>query len=213
MRAPKAGSLISETPPCGLLGQRGQGAPGQGRPIVLARRMSSPWRERILFKLAALGAVASQAAAAFGRNEFFAATPPLHRESGVFRAGLDTDFHTLVTRLCLVACVGRHALGQPAYLRNQITSRLVVADALAFLGLVCVAGLAMQVQPGSSTWIVVAAYNEAAVIAQVVSALVRRGDTLLVVDDGSSDESGSIAGAAGAIVITHPINLGQGAAL
>jgi glycosyltransferase involved in cell wall biosynthesis len=60
---------------------------------------------------------------------------------------------------------------------------------------------------------VIAAYNEAAVIAQVVSTLVQRGNTVLAIDDGSTDETGSIAGAAGAIVVTHPINLGQGAAL
>jgi glycosyltransferase involved in cell wall biosynthesis len=71
----------------------------------------------------------------------------------------------------------------------------------------------MQVKPDSSTWVVIAAYNEAAVIAQVVSALVQRGDTVLAIDDGSTDETGSIGGAAGAIVVTHPINLGQGAAL
>jgi len=58
-----------------------------------------------------------------------------------------------------------------------------------------------------------AAYNEAPVIALVVSALVQRGDSVLVIDDGSTDETGSIASAAGALVVTHPINLGQGAAL
>jgi polyprenyl-phospho-N-acetylgalactosaminyl synthase len=70
----------------------------------------------------------------------------------------------------------------------------------------------MQVQP-DSTWVVIAAYNEATVIAQVVSTLVQRGVTILAIDDGSTDETGPIAAAAGAIVITHPINLGQGAAL
>lgn len=71
----------------------------------------------------------------------------------------------------------------------------------------------MQAKPESSIWVVIAAYNEAPVIARVVSDLVRRGYTVLAIDDGSGDETGSIAGAAGAIVVTHPINLGQGAAL
>lgn len=35
----------------------------------------------------------------------------------------------------------------------------------------------------------------------------------MCVDDGSSDDSAALAAAAGAIVVRHPINLGQGAAL
>jgi glycosyltransferase involved in cell wall biosynthesis len=71
----------------------------------------------------------------------------------------------------------------------------------------------LPIKPDSSTWVVIAAYNEAPVIALVVSVLVQRGDSVLVIDDGSTDETGSIASAAGALVVTHPINLGQGAAL
>ena len=62
-------------------------------------------------------------------------------------------------------------------------------------------------------WIVVAAYNEAAVIADVVGGLRRHYRDVVLVDDGSNDETGPRAAAAGAIVVTHPINLGQGAAL
>lgn len=64
-----------------------------------------------------------------------------------------------------------------------------------------------------SVWVVVAAYNEAAVIGAVVSDLIERGHRVVVVDDGSADATGAIAGAAGAVVLTHPVNLGQGAAL
>ena len=71
----------------------------------------------------------------------------------------------------------------------------------------------MQVKPDSSTWVVIPAYNESAVISQVVSALVQRGYPVLAIDDGSTDKTGPIACAAGALVVTHPINLGQGAAL
>ncbi len=71
----------------------------------------------------------------------------------------------------------------------------------------------MPAEPNTSIWLIVPAYNEAAVIGRVVADLSRRGYIIVVVDDGSTDETGRKAAAAGAIVITHPINLGQGAAL
>ncbi|MFL9827684.1 glycosyltransferase family 2 protein [Rhodoplanes sp. SY1] len=61
--------------------------------------------------------------------------------------------------------------------------------------------------------VVIAAYNEAAVIGRVVAGVVNAGYRAVVVDDGSSDDTGARARAAGAVVVTHPINLGQGAAL
>ena len=61
--------------------------------------------------------------------------------------------------------------------------------------------------------VVIAAYNEAAVIARVVGELVRAGYPVVVVDDGSRDDTAALARAAGAVVIAHPFNLGQGAAL
>ena len=39
------------------------------------------------------------------------------------------------------------------------------------------------------------------------------GYDVVVVDDGSSDRTRDLAAAAGAVVLRHPINLGQGAAL
>jgi glycosyltransferase involved in cell wall biosynthesis len=71
----------------------------------------------------------------------------------------------------------------------------------------------MSGQPRISIWLIIPAYNEAAVIGRVVADLARLGHTIVVVDDGSTDETGRKASAAGAIVVTHPINLGQGAAL
>lgn len=65
----------------------------------------------------------------------------------------------------------------------------------------------------SNTWIVVAAYNESRVIRGVITELVKQWPNVAVVDDGSSDETAAEAEAAGALVIRHPINLGQGAAL
>jgi glycosyltransferase involved in cell wall biosynthesis len=64
-----------------------------------------------------------------------------------------------------------------------------------------------------SIWIVVAAFNEAAVLSPIVSDLVRRSYHVVVVNDGSHDATGQIAFSAGATVVTHPVNLGQGAAL
>jgi polyprenyl-phospho-N-acetylgalactosaminyl synthase len=64
-----------------------------------------------------------------------------------------------------------------------------------------------------STWIVIAAFNEAAVIGPIISDIVRRNYQVVVVDDGSHDGTEQIARSAGAAVVTHPVNLGQGAAL
>src|SRR5262245_29254429 len=68
-------------------------------------------------------------------------------------------------------------------------------------------------QAATHTYVVIAAYNEAAVIARVVGGVRRAGYPVVVVDDGSSDATADIAHAAGAAVIRHPFNLGQGAAL
>jgi polyprenyl-phospho-N-acetylgalactosaminyl synthase len=61
--------------------------------------------------------------------------------------------------------------------------------------------------------VVIAAYNEGAVISRVVADVRRAGYPVVVVDDGSRDETAEIAAAAGAEVVRHPFNLGQGAAL
>jgi glycosyltransferase involved in cell wall biosynthesis len=63
------------------------------------------------------------------------------------------------------------------------------------------------------TWIVIAAYNEARVIADVLAEVRRTGNQVVVVDDGSADGTAQAAAAAGALVVEHPFNLGQGAAL
>jgi glycosyltransferase involved in cell wall biosynthesis len=72
---------------------------------------------------------------------------------------------------------------------------------------------AMPAGPDISTWLIVPAYNEETVIGRVVAELLRRGSGTVVVDDGSTDDTGKNAALAGATVVTHPINLGQGAAL
>lgn len=63
------------------------------------------------------------------------------------------------------------------------------------------------------TWLVVPLYNEAAVIGEVVRRTRETFPKIVCVDDGSSDDSAREAEAAGAAVVRHPVNLGQGAAL
>lgn len=56
-------------------------------------------------------------------------------------------------------------------------------------------------------------YDEATVIGDVVRDLRSTFARVICVDDGSRDTSGRLARQAGAVVVTHPVNLGQGAAL
>ncbi|WP_346774634.1 glycosyltransferase family 2 protein [Cellulomonas sp. IC4_254] len=63
------------------------------------------------------------------------------------------------------------------------------------------------------TCVVVPLYNEATVVGDVVRDLRTSFPVVVAVDDGSTDGSAAVARAAGAVVVEHPINLGQGAAL
>ena len=65
----------------------------------------------------------------------------------------------------------------------------------------------------SRTWIVIPLYNEAPVIGSVIRDLLPVFSHVVCVDDGSTDASADVARAAGAVVVQHPVNLGQGAAL
>lgn len=62
-------------------------------------------------------------------------------------------------------------------------------------------------------WLVVPLYNEAAVVGDVVRQARTTFPKVVCVDDGSRDGSAEAAAAAGAVVVQHPVNLGQGAAL
>jgi glycosyltransferase involved in cell wall biosynthesis len=64
-----------------------------------------------------------------------------------------------------------------------------------------------------NVWVVIPAYNEAQMIGPVVSDVRRLFGNVLVIDDASIDETAEVARAAGARVLQHPINLGQGAAI
>ncbi|EWT00208.1 glycosyl transferase [Intrasporangium oryzae NRRL B-24470] len=62
-------------------------------------------------------------------------------------------------------------------------------------------------------WLVVPLFNEASVIGDVVAQCLPVFPNIVCVDDGSTDASADRAEAAGAVVVRHPVNLGQGAAL
>lgn len=63
------------------------------------------------------------------------------------------------------------------------------------------------------TWVIIPVYNEDQVIGQVVKDLLPTFPHVVCIDDGSRDRSAEVAAAAGATVIRHPVNLGQGAGL
>ena len=63
------------------------------------------------------------------------------------------------------------------------------------------------------TCVIIPTYNEAKAIADLVKEIKRQGLDVLVVDDGSGDNTGQIAKDAGAIVLRNEINQGKGASL
>jgi glycosyltransferase involved in cell wall biosynthesis len=67
----------------------------------------------------------------------------------------------------------------------------------------------------SSVSVVIPAYNEGEAITDVISTLrgAAQWHEIIVVDDGSADDTGDRACAAGAIVVRHPYNKGNGAAV
>lgn len=62
-------------------------------------------------------------------------------------------------------------------------------------------------------WLVIPLFDEATVIEQVVRDAREVFPNVVCVDDASRDGSAARAEAAGAVVVRHPFNLGQGAAL
>jgi glycosyltransferase involved in cell wall biosynthesis len=64
-------------------------------------------------------------------------------------------------------------------------------------------------------WVVIPAYNEAGVLKEVLGELrdYNRLYNIVVVDDGSSDETVSVASGFDVHILRHPVNLGEGAAI
>ena len=75
------------------------------------------------------------------------------------------------------------------------------------------AAASLPPNPVGETAVVMPVYNEAPVVGGVISELVSLGMIVIAVDDGSSDGSAEEIDKAGAIRVTHPINLGQGGAI
>jgi len=61
--------------------------------------------------------------------------------------------------------------------------------------------------------VIIPCYNEEATVGSIVLQTKRYVDTVVVVDDGSTDNTAEIAKEAGAIVLSHLKNKGKGAAL
>lgn len=68
-------------------------------------------------------------------------------------------------------------------------------------------------EPDPTVCVVIPMYNEGSVIGGVVANVRRQFPHVVCVDDGSRDDSADVAADAGALVVRHAINLGQGAAL
>ena len=66
-----------------------------------------------------------------------------------------------------------------------------------------------------TVWVVIPAYNEAQVLKEVLGELrdYNRLYNIVVVDDGSSDETVSVASGFDVHILRHPVNLGEGAAI
>ena len=70
-----------------------------------------------------------------------------------------------------------------------------------------------NVLPASRIYIVIPAFNEADALAEVLIPLRERYAHIVVIDDGSTDQTAATARRCGADVLRHPLNRGQGAAL
>ncbi|MFT4245062.1 MAG: glycosyltransferase family 2 protein [Micrococcaceae bacterium] len=64
-----------------------------------------------------------------------------------------------------------------------------------------------------TAWVVIPAFNEDAVLGDVIKHVLTKFKYVVVIDDNSTDNTAKVALDAGACVVTHPINLGQGAGL
>jgi glycosyltransferase involved in cell wall biosynthesis len=66
---------------------------------------------------------------------------------------------------------------------------------------------------GEHTWVIVPAFNEGSRILRVLDELTTVVANVVVVDDGSTDDTGLNVLSRSVWLVTHPVNLGQGAAI
>ena len=64
-----------------------------------------------------------------------------------------------------------------------------------------------------SLWVIIPAYNEGARIGSVLDGALRFSRNVVIVDDGSSDDTVEVALQRDVWLLMHPVNMGQGAAL
>ena len=62
-------------------------------------------------------------------------------------------------------------------------------------------------------FIIIPAYNEQELVGKVINGAKEYSDNIIVVDDGSKDNTYENAKSLGVIVLKHSVNLGKGAAL
>ncbi len=63
------------------------------------------------------------------------------------------------------------------------------------------------------TWVIIPAYNEEPSLGAVLDGLAGRGFQIVIVDDGSTDQTADVALKHPVLLVRHACNLGQGAAL
>lgn len=71
----------------------------------------------------------------------------------------------------------------------------------------------MSTIANADVWLVIPAFNEGPVIADVIAGALQTFPNIVCVDDGSADHTAALAHGAGAHLVRHPVNLGQGAAI
>ena len=71
----------------------------------------------------------------------------------------------------------------------------------------------MCIRDSEDTWLIVPCFNEGTVIFDVLTAARQTFPNIVAVNDGSKDDSAAKIRAAGAHLVNHPVNLGQGAAI
>jgi len=142
----------------------------------------------------------------FGLIALFAAYPDASTAvARVFGVGRGADFVLYLSNFALLSLTFTLYLGQRD-LADQVAQ---LARAVALSG----AEGGLGARPAGGVWVVVPVYNEEEVVEGVLRELVGLGYGVVAVDDGSRDQSAARAAAAGAAVVRHPTNLGQGAAL